>query len=66
MQINAQIQLEPDDIREAIRAYVRQQTGREILSEIKCDRERGIGGFNVSATFDVGPDERDQKKTQGA
>lgn len=53
MQIKAQIQLDADDVAQAIQDYVRAKTGRDIVGSVKAERERGGVAFSVPAAYDL-------------
>ncbi|MFS2103604.1 hypothetical protein [Ralstonia sp. Ralssp135] len=67
MQIKSRIELEASDIGQAIEDFVRQKTGRDIVSAFKVERERGGEGFIVPGAYDLGPEPADETtKIQGA
>ncbi|MGM3410608.1 hypothetical protein [Ralstonia holmesii] len=67
MQIKSRIELDADDIKQAIQNFVREKTGRDIVSVCKVERERGSEGFSVPSAYDLGPEPIDETtKIKGA
>lgn len=63
MQITARIEIDADDVAAAIQNYVREKTGRDIVGDVKVDRERGGVAFSVPAAYDL---ETEKTKSTGA
>lgn len=60
MQIKSRIELDADDITQAIHNFVREKTGRDIVSVFKVERERGSGCFNIPSAYDLDPEAADE------
>ena len=53
MQIKSRVELDADDVAQAIQNYVREKTGRDIVSSFKAERERGGAAYSVPTAYDI-------------
>ena len=53
MQIKARIELDADDVAQAIHNYVREKTGHDIVGSFKAERERGGAAYSVPSAYDI-------------